>query len=262
MTPAGVGAPGYTEDALVERPAIALFERLGWGAVNAYTETFGPTGTLGRETDQEVVLAGRLKSALARLNPGLPDDALTAAVEELSRDRSTLSAEAANREIYCLLKDGVKVIVRDAEGAQMTETVRVIDWRMPANNDFLLVSQFWVAGEMYRRRCDLVGFVNGLPLVFIELKASHRRLEQAYRNNLRDYRTTVPRLFWYNGLIILSNGSESRIGSTTAEWEHFGEWKRINDEGEQGIISLETMIRGTCDPARLLDLVENFTVFE
>jgi type I restriction enzyme R subunit len=107
-----------------------------------------------------------------------------------------------------------------------------------------------------------VGFVNGLPLVFVELKASHRRLEDAYRNNLRDYRNTVPHLSWYNGVIILSNGSASRIGSTTAVWEHFGEWKRINNEGEQGVVSLETMIRGTCDPARLLDIVENFTVFD
>jgi len=114
---------------------------------------------------------------------------------------------------------------------------------------------------MYTRRADLVGFVNGLPLVFVELKAAHKSIESAFRDNLRDYKTTIPQLFWYNALIILSNGSQSRIGSLTAEWEHFAEWKRINSEGEQGIVSLETMIRGTCDPARLLDLVENFTLF-
>jgi type I restriction enzyme R subunit len=262
MTPVGVGAPGYSEGALIERPAIALFEQLGWQAINAYTETFGSTGTLGRETDLEVVLLSRLRAALTRLNPGLPAEAVTAATEELTRARSAMSAEAANREVYRLLKGRVEVTFRDADGAQVTENVNVIDWRTPANNDFLLVSQFWVRGDVYRRRCDLVGFVNGLPLVFIELKASHRRLEQAYRDNLRDYRSTVPALFWHNGLIILSNGSESRIGSTTAAWEHFGEWKRINDEGEQGVVSLETMIRGTCEPARLLDIVENFTAFE
>ena len=106
-----------------------------------------------------------------------------------------------------------------------------------------------------------MGFVNGIPLVFIELKASHRRLENAFQDNLRDYKNTIPQLFWYNAFIILSNGSGSRIGSITSEWEHFSEWKRINEEGENGIVSLETMIRGTCDPEKLLDLVENFILF-
>jgi type I restriction enzyme R subunit len=106
-----------------------------------------------------------------------------------------------------------------------------------------------------------VGFVNGIPLVFIELKASHRRLENAFQDNLRDYKNTIPQLFWYNAFIILSNGSGSRIGSITSEWEHFSEWKRINEEGEMGIVSLETMIRGTCDPGKLLDLTENFILF-
>jgi type I restriction enzyme R subunit len=104
--------------------------------------------------------------------------------------------------------------------------------------------------------------VNGLPLVFVELKASHKRLENAFDRNLRDYKNTIPQLFWYNALVILSNGSKSRVGSITSEWEHFAEWKKINSEGEEGIISLETMIRGTCNPPRLLDLVENFTLFQ
>lgn len=114
---------------------------------------------------------------------------------------------------------------------------------------------------MYKRRADLVGFVNGLPLVFIELKASHRRLEHAYQDNLRDYKSTIPQIFWYNALIILSNGSFSKIGSMSAAWEHFADWKKINSEGEEGIISLDTMIRGTCEPFHLLDIIENFTIF-
>ncbi|MBM4456545.1 MAG: type I restriction endonuclease subunit R, partial [Chloroflexi bacterium] len=140
-------------------------------------------------------------------------------------------------------------------------TVRVIDWDHPDRNDFFLASQFWISGEIYKRRADLVGFVNGLPLVFIELKASHKRLENAFRDNLRDYKTAIPQLFWYNAFIILSNGSASKIGSLSSCWEHFAEWKKINSEGERGAVSLETMIRGTCAPARLLDLVENFTLF-
>lgn len=114
---------------------------------------------------------------------------------------------------------------------------------------------------MGNKRADLVGFINGLPLVFIELKAHLKRLELAYRLNLSDYRRTIPQLFWYNAIVILSNGNSSRIGSTTATWEHFAEWKKINSEGEEGIISLDTMIRGTCDKQKLLDLVENFTLF-
>src|SRR5947209_14921537 len=112
---------------------------------------------------------------------------------------------------------------------------------------------------MYRRRADLIGFVNGLPLVFIELKKL--RLEDAFENNLRDYKNTIPKLFWYNSFIILSNGSKARIGSVTGEWDHFAEWKKINDEGEEGIVSLDTMIRGVCERSRVLDLVENFTLY-
>jgi len=114
---------------------------------------------------------------------------------------------------------------------------------------------------MYTRRPDLLGFVNGIPLIFIELKASRERVEFAYQNNFCDYRKEIPQLFWYNGIAILSNGSISKIGSLTATWEYFSDWKKINNEGEEGIISLDTMIRGTCDKTKLLDIVENFTLF-
>jgi type I restriction enzyme R subunit len=150
---------------------------------------------------------------------------------------------------------------RAEDGDETVETVRVIDWDRPDRNDFFLASQFWITGEIYRRRADLVGFVNGLPLVFVELKASHKRLEHAFRDNLRDYKTAIPQLFPYNAFIILSNGSASKIGALSSKWEHFNDWKKINSEGEQGVVSLETMLRGACDPARLLDLVENFTLF-
>ena len=120
----------------------------------------------------------------------------------------------------------------------------------------------WVTGEVYTRRADLIGFVNGIPLVFIELKAAHKNLKNAYNDNLRDYKNTVPQLFWYNAFIVLSNGSQTRVGTITSSWEHFSEWKKINDEGEQGVVSLETALRGTCEPSRLLDIVENFVLFQ
>jgi type I restriction enzyme R subunit len=152
--------------------------------------------------------------------------------------------------------------LQNDDGDQVDETIRVIDWNNPDQNDFFLASQFWVTGEIYKRRADMICFINGLPLVFIELKKSHGRLEHAYKHNLRDYKTTIPQLFWYNAIVILSNGSQAKIGSMTAGWEHFSDWKRINTEGEQGVISLETLIRGTCDKSRLLDLIENFTAFD
>ncbi len=251
----------YTEDSLVEQPAIALLASLGWETLDCYEETFGPGGTLGRETSSDVILLSCLRPALARLNPDLPSATFDLAVEELLRDRSRLSPAAANREVYRLLKDGVKVALRGEDGVDTVETVGIIDWENPQNNDFFLASQFWVSGELHKRRPDLVGFVNGLPLVLVEFKASHVRLEHAYQDNLRDYKDTLPHLFWYNALILLSNGSQTKVGSLTAEWEHFAEWKKIDAEGETGVVSLETALRGVCAPPRLLDLVENFTLF-
>lgn len=251
----------YGEDALIEQPAIRLFEQLGWEAANCFYEKVGEEATLGRHTTQEVVLVPRLKTALQRLNPKVADDGTNQAIEQLIVDRSALHPVVANREVYKLIKDGVKVTVTNDQGDQEIDTVRVIDWDVPENNDFFLASQFWVSGDIYKRRMDMLGFVNGLPLVLIELKASHRRLETAYHNNLRDYKSSVPQLFWYNALIILSNGSQTKIGTMSAKWEHFNEWKKIGSEEEPGVVSLDTVIRGTCERVRLLDLIENFTLF-
>ena len=169
--------------------------------------------------------------------------AINLAIEELTRNRSAFSLTSANQELYQLIRNGVKVSFRDDDNEEQIETVKVIDWNHPTANHFLVVSQLWISGEYGNKRADLVGFVNGLPLVFIELKAHHKRLENAYKKNLADYKQTVPQLFWYNALIILSNGSKSRIGSVTASWEYFGEWKKITSEGEEGVISLDTILQ-------------------
>ena len=267
----------YTEDQLVEQPAIALFAELGWTTVSALEETFGVSSpalsadlthalgislSLGRETPSEVVLDSRLRAALGRLNPTLPAEAIVSAVDELTRDRSAMTLEAANREVYRFLKEGIKLSVPDRErGGQKTERVRVVDWANPAKNDFLLVSQFTVTGALYTCRPDLVGFVNGLPLVVIELKKAGVPARPAFDDNLTHYKQQIPALFWFNALLIASNGTESRVGSLTADWERFFDWKRIEREDEPRRVSLEVMIRGTCEPSRLLDLVENFTLF-
>ena len=260
MTPKS--GSSYSEQELIELPAIEMLKKLGWGHINALHETLGSSGTLGRENQSEIILQSHLRIAFKRLNPDLPPEAYTLAFEELTRDRSRLSMPAANREIYHLLRNGVKVHIPDPEGGgEKVETVRLIDWNNHTNNDFLLVSQFWLVGEMYKRRADLMGFVNGIPLLFVELKASHKQIQTAFTGNLRDYKDTIPQLFWFNAFIILSNGSEAKVGSITSDWGHFNDWKKINSEGEEGVISLDTLLRGTCEPIRFLDILENFLLF-
>ena len=255
----------YTEDSLVEQPAIHLFAELGWETLSASEEQLGASGTLGRETKSEVVLAVRLRSTLTRLNPSMPSEAISAAVDELSRDRSAMTSTAANREHWALMRDGVKVSVPDTvKGGLKTERVRVVDWDNPAANDFLLVSQMTIVGQLYTCRPDLIGFVNGLPWVVIELKKPGVPAKQAFDGNLTSYKHAqngVPALFWSNALLIASNGTESRVGSLTADWERFFEWKRIESEDELRRVSLDVMLRGLCEPSRLLDMVENYTLF-
>ena len=252
----------YTEDQLVEQPAVGLFATLGWQTVSAMEETFGVGGTLGRETKGEVVLIERLREALTKLNGGIPAEAIQNAIDEVARDRSAMSMEAANREVYQLLKEGIAVSLPDLEnGGQKTERLCVVDWENPEQNDFLLVSQISVVGNLYTCRPDLVGFVNGLPWVVIELKKPGVPARAAFDENLTHYKQEIPQLFWFNAMIIASNGTDSRVGSLTANWERFFEWKRIESENEPRRVSLEVMLRGTCDRNRLLDLVENFTLF-
>ena len=252
----------YTEDQLVEQPAIRLFEELGWESVNAYHETLGPDGTLGRDNKSDVFLIRRLRAAIERLNPGMPAEAVEQTVTEITRPRTVMHYARANQQIHALMRDRVEVSVRQEDGTTLPEKLTVMDWEHPENNDFILVSQLWVHSDLYRRRTDLIGFVNGIPLVFIELKASHRNLKHAYDDNLRDYRDSIPHLFTPNGFVVLSNGAESKVGTITSGWEFFSEWKKINSEGEEGSVSLETVIRGMCTKERLLDLIENFVVFQ
>ena len=252
---------GLTEDELVEQPALRLLAQLGWEVASAFDEDLGATGTLGRDSQSEPVLGHRLRDALRTLNPGLSEGALEEAANRLVEDRSAMDQVRANREVYDLLRLGARVVTTDGHGEFRTVTVRFIDWNQADANDWLAVSQYWITGDMYKRRADVVLFVNGIPLVFIELKVSHKNVRNAYDANLRDYRDTVPHLFWYNAFVILSNGADTLVGSTFAPWGHFAEWKKINYEGEQGVVSLETALRGTCEQHRLLDLVENFVAY-
>src|SRR5690606_31080166 len=143
--------------ALVEIPAIDCFASLGWETANLYTETFGPDGTEGRKSAAEVILAPRLRKALERINPGYPAAAYEQAIEQLTEDRSKQLPVNANQAFYNLLRDRVKVEVTDSDGNPQTVELSVIDWNHPESNDFFLAQQMWVSGEMYKRRCDLLG---------------------------------------------------------------------------------------------------------
>ncbi|MEM9762079.1 MAG: type I restriction endonuclease subunit R [Pseudomonadota bacterium] len=253
---------GFKEDVVVELPALDLLGTLGWDTEDFTAEQYGKPGPSGRRTCKQVHLPGRLEAAIRRLNPDLPDAAVADVIDTLTELRTKHIPVSANRDVYALLKDGVKVDVREASGRLRTVAARVIDWQNPTANDFLAVRQFTVQGELYTRRCDVVGFVNGLPLVVFEFKRPSQALRSALDDNIRDYRNAIPQLFPFNAFVVLSNDSEAKIGSFTAEWEHYAHWKRAADEADAGSVRQETLIRGTCEPVRLLDIVENFTVFE
>ena len=246
----------------LERFAIKTLKKMKWESCNCYNEFEQGSSSLGRDNRGEVVLTARLRPALERLNPEASSETINNAIEELSRSRTTMSCVEANWEIYRLIKDGVKVTITDPDGEEETdENVKVIDWDNPENNNFLLASQFSITGDIDTRRPDAIGFINGLPLVVMEFKRIDKNLYDAYNDNIRNYKDMIPHLFWYNALIILSNGSESRVGSLTARWEHFTEWKRVESEDEPGVVWIETILKGICDRRRLLDIIENFTLF-
>jgi type I restriction enzyme R subunit len=261
----GAVLSSFGEGVMVEGPAVERLVELGWDHANLYHEApspLAPDPRTGRTSFRQSMLPGLLRAAITRLNPELDEDAINAAVDELMRGRGDMPPVAANREIVGLLRNGVEVRTTNPDGSHETKIARVIDWRDPRANDLLLAQQFWIASEIHKRRADLVGFVNGVPLLFVELKASHRNAQAAYDENLRDYRDTVPHMFWGNGIVVLSNGDDARIGAPVSPWEHFKEWKRVDDEGAKGVVSLDTVLTAACSPERLLDIVENFVVFE
>ena len=258
MTPAP-----YTEDTLVQQTTAEYLEQqLGWESVYAYNnEDFGPESLLGRASDREVVLTRPLREKLVELNPGLPDAAYDDAVRQITATVASQTIVATNREKYALIRDGVQVTFRNEKGERVRDRLRVLDFDEPANNLFLCVRELWVKGDLYRRRGDIIGFVNGLPLLFIECKNIHKNLKTAYVENYRDYRDTIPHIFHHNALVMFANGEKAKIGSITSEWEHFHEWKRLAED-EPGAVDMETLLKGVCEKRNFMDLVENFILFD
>lgn len=253
----------YTEDTLVQQTtADYLRDELGWESVFAFdTETFGLGSLLGRESRREVVLVRYLDAKLRAFNPGLPDEAYAEAIRRISETSVTQSMLAINQEKHDLLRDGVQVHFRDAKGELVSKRLRVFDFDEPTNNHFLAVRELWIQGDFKQGRPDIVGFVNGLPLLFIELKNLHVDVRQAYEKNLTDYKAYIPHLFHHNAFLILANGEDGRMGTLTSRWEHFHRWKRLA-EAEPGVVDMETLLKGVCDKRNFLDLFENFIVFD
>lgn len=250
-----------TEDQ-IEQNIIKVFKEMGYRHKNAYY------GISERPDERKTVIEPVLRERLILLNPNLPTSAIDIAIQKLSESRVSQTAFHANVVLYDLMKAGVTVDVVQPNGKTEPKTVRIIDFEHIKNNDFLVISQFWIQG-VFRLRPDLIVFVNGLPLIFIELKNSNIPVKEAYDDNLTRYKQHIPQLFNHNALLILSNGIETKVGSITSEWNHFFPWlrpiaeneepdlKRIKEDG----ISLEYAVRGLCEPVKFLDYFQNFILF-
>ena len=252
-----------TEDTLVQQTASDyLHDKLGWDAVYAYNEeTLGLYGTLGRRNYSEVVLTRYLRAALVKFNEGLPQQIYEDAVRQIVEYPATQSVLQINQDKYALLKDGVLVQFRDEKGELIKRRLKVFDFEHPEENHFLAVRELWVKGALYRRRMDIMCFVNGIPLLFIELKNVHKNLQAAYEKNLKDYMDTIPQLFHHNAIIVIANGVEAKLGSYSSQYKHFLEWKRL-EETEPGVVDMEPLLKGICDKHNFMDMFENFIVFD
>ena len=253
----------YSEDQLIQKSAADLLENeLGWTSVMAWdAEILGETGTLGRKSYHEVLLVRHFCKALKALNPWMTEKQLAEAVERMTERMSSQTLMQINEQKYQYIKDGIPVTRTKPNGETEEVKAKVIDFASPGKNEFLCVRELWVYGALYRRRADILGFVNGIPLLFMELKNHDVEVVDAFNKNYRDYLDTIPQLFYHNAFIMFSNGLEARVGTIDSKWEFFHEWKRLN-ETEAGSIELPIMLRGICKKDNFLDLLENFILYD
>lgn len=256
----------YSENILVQESAGNLLrDELGWDVRFAYnTEILGINGTFGRKNYKEILLTRYFREALKKFNPWINESQITEAQKLLENRLSTSSLLQVNEEKYFLLRDGIPVTVKKSNGKTEIKKAIVFDFSEPDNQDknyFLAIKELKIHGDLYRRRTDIVGFVNGIPLLFVELKKNTVDVQNAYDDNYTDYQDTIPHLFYYNAFMILSNGTEAKVGTLGSKYEFFHEWKRLAEE-DQGSVALETMLRGICKKENFLDLFENFILYD
>lgn len=263
-----------TED-IIEKACIErLHENNDYNHINAFvsknivdTSESINDGT-GRRNIKEVILPDILFNSLKSINPQVPEDILNNIVEGFRAYASNKDIKDINYDNYKNIKDGIRVEY-ERDGEKIQDIVRIIAFNNTYRNDFTVVSQMWIRGEIYLRRPDLIIFVNGLPFVFIELKNSDIKLKTAYDKNLKDYIRDIPQLFFFNQFCVLSNATETRIGSFTAGYEHFFEWLRLAEEDKinrkeikKEATSIEYLIDGLLVDDQLLDYIENFILYE
>lgn len=255
----------YISEDQIEKAIVEVFtHNLGYRHINCMEND-----TTGRQAETDVVIKPLLRRKLAELNRGLPESAIDQAFEQLCQTRLDKSEFGANKEIAGLIKNGIQLEINNAKGRKETVNVKVVDFNEPTKNDYLVVSQLWVQGQFIRRRPDLIVFLNGLPIIFIELKNSNVAVRNAYDDNLTNYRRDIPLLFHYNALCMLSNGIETKVGSFNAGYGHFFNWLRPDSEEQvpdkkrikQYGVSLDYAVLGLCEKGKLLDYVENFILF-
>ncbi len=253
----------YSENILVQGAAGDLLrDELGWDVVFAYNEEkLGVNGTLGRTSYKEILLMRYFRAALKDLNPWITDTQITEAEKRMTEHMSTASLIQINEEKYSYIRDGIPVTVKRPDGKTETKKAKVINFNEPCKNHFLAVKELKIHGDLYRRRTDIVGFVNGIPLLFVELKRTDVDVQNAYYDNYTDYLSTIPQLFYYNAFLMLSNGMQAKVGTLESKYEFFHEWKRLAED-DQGSVELETMLRGICKKENFIDLLENFILFD
>ena len=253
----------YSEDKLVQESAATLLhDELGWDTVYAYdTEIMGEDGTLGRKENTEVLLFRYFRRALKKFNPWMTAPMIDEAEKTLLSRISTDSLLQTNEKKYRLIRDGIPVTVKKPDGSTEEKRALVIDFKNPEENHFLAVRELYIKGKAHLRRPDIIGFVNGIPLLFMELKNYTVSTQDAYTLNYTDYLDTIPHLFDCNAFVMLSNGKTAKVGTLGSPYVFFHEWKRLREE-DAGNIELPTMLRGICKKENFLDLFENFILYD
>ena len=228
-----------------------------------------PDGT-GRSDKKECVLPNIVWDSLKKINPSVDEQLLKQAYDILIKDYTDTDILQSNYELYKKIREGIKITYTNKNGIEDFVFVKVIDYNNPLNNDFTAVTQMWIKGRFKWRRPDVILFINGLPLVFIELKNSTRKVEEAYNDNLTNYKNDIPNLFALNQICVLSNGLETRVGAFNSKYDFFFEWLKVESEEEKvdrkkiynDGTSIYYFLRGLAKKEKLIDYIENFIIFD
>lgn len=256
------------EQAICNRLSQAEY---GWKRIECCPkmEAQDEVASTGRANSSECILPEVFLNALRRLNPQVKDEVLKSILQDFRKDYSGTDMTDTNYKFYNRIRNGIRVEVQK-EGKEDFDIVKIIDFEQPERNDFHCVNQMWIKGHFRYRRPDVLLFVNGLPVVFIELKNSTVKIEESYNKNLVSYRSDIPNVFAMNQICVLSNGLQTKIGAWNSKYEFFFEWLRVNDEKEkidreqiaEHGLSILNLIDGLFRKERLLDYIENFVFFD